>query len=245
MKRSNKKTLIWISSIAITIILIVSVFLVYVSDYYPADTGSIETFIENKDVNKTVLYDGAVSYQATNSTVGFIFYPGGKVESSAYEPLMYELAFKGVTCILLEMPFNLAVFNVNAASKAMEYFQEIESWYIGGHSLGGSMAASYLGNNAEKFDGLVLLGSYCTNDLSNKGIDVLSIYGSEDKVMNKEKYDKYKVNLPLDFTEQIIEGGCHAYFGMYGFQEGDGMPTISVEEQISLTANYIDTFIKK
>ena len=61
--------------------------------------------------------------------------------------------------------------------------------------------------------------------------------------MNKSKYEKYRKNLPEDFTEMKIEGGCHAYFGMYGEQDGDGKPTITAEEQIRTTAEYINNFI--
>ena len=68
---------------------------------------------------------------------------------------------------------------------------------------------------------------------------MLSVCGSEHKELNREKYDKNKSNLPDVFTEVIIEGGCHAYFGMYGAQEGDGTPTISNHEQISLTVENI------
>jgi pimeloyl-ACP methyl ester carboxylesterase len=114
---------------------------------------------------------------------------------------------------------------------------------MGGHSLGGSMAASYLEKNAKSYDGLVLLGSYSTANLSKADLDVLSMYGSEDKVMNREKYDKNKSNLPSGFTEIVIEGGCHAYFGMYGNQDGDGVSKIDVFEQISLTSLYINDFI--
>jgi pimeloyl-ACP methyl ester carboxylesterase len=105
------------------------------------------------------------------------------------------------------------------------------------------MAATYLEKNYNKFDGLILLGSYSTSNLKNTDLKVLSIYGSEDKVMNKEKYLKYKSNLPNDFTEVVIEGGCHAYFGMYGNQDGDGVSKIDVFEQISLTSLYINDFI--
>jgi hypothetical protein len=242
-KSRNKKIIKYVISIVITILLIVSIFLVYVSNYYHTDSAMVDAFIENKEVEKRVLYDGAISYKTTDSDIGFIFYPGGKVEFSAYEPLMYELALNGITCVLLEMPFNLAVFNVNAADKVIDYFPNVSSWYIGGHSLGGSMAATYLEKNYNKFDGLILLGSYSTSNLKNTDLKVLSIYGSEDKVMNKEKYLKYKDNLPNDFTEVIIEGGCHAYFGMYGNQDGDGVSKIDVFEQISLTSLYINDFI--
>jgi len=145
----------------------------------------------------------------------------------------------------LKMPLNLAVLDVDGAEGIQEMYPEIESWYIGGHSLGGSMAASYLSENISEYEGLILLGSYSTTDLSNERIRILSVYGSEDKVMNKEKYDEYKINLPESFSEEIIDGGCHAYFGMYGEQDGDGTPTITNVEQIQKTAEIINIFIKK
>lgn len=107
------------------------------------------------------------------------------------------------------------------------------------------MAASYLSENADVFAGLVLLGAYSTADLSETNLSVLSIYGSEDLVMNREKYELNKENLPDDFTEIIIEGGCHAYFGMYGSQKGDGVPALSNEEQIMLTSDAILSMISQ
>jgi len=142
------------------------------------------------------------------------------------------------------LPFNLAVFDVNAADGIQEKYPEIQDWYIGGHSLGGSMAASYLADNAEEYEGLILLGSYSTADLSDTDLDVLSVYGSEDKVMSRENYEENKLNLPDDFTEIVIDGGCHAYFGMYGAQDGDGIAAITNEEQISLTAEHIVKMMK-
>ena len=50
--------------------------------------------------------------------------------------------------------------------------------------------------------------------------------------------------MPDNFTEVVIDGGCHAYFGMYGEQEGDGVATISNQEQIAKTADAISEFIK-
>jgi len=168
-----------------------------------------------------------------------IFYPGGKVEYTAYVPLMQACAEKGILCVLVEMPFNLAVFDINAADGIQKEYPEIEDWYIGGHSLGGSMAASYLADHTEDYEGLVLLGSYSTADLSQTDLDVLSVFGSEDKVMNRKKYEENKSNLPSDFTEYVIDGGCHAYFGMYGAQDGDGTPSITNATQIRLTVENI------
>lgn len=167
------------------------------------------------------------------------------MEYKAYESLMMELASKGILCILIEMPFNLAVLDMNAADGIRELYPEIDHWYIGGHSLGGSIAASYAAKNSEYFDGVILLASYSTTDISATTLDALSIYGSEDNVMNREKYEKYKKNLPTDLIEIVIDGGCHAYFGMYGEQDGDGTPTLSADEQIRVSADYISDFVLK
>jgi hypothetical protein len=107
------------------------------------------------------------------------------------------------------------------------------------------MAATYLSDNADDFDGLALLGAYSTSDLSNTDLDVLSIYGSEDGVMNRKKYDANKGNLPNGFTEIVIEGGNHAGFGMYGTQDGDGESKIPTEEQIKITADAVLELINK
>ncbi|MBP3329287.1 MAG: hypothetical protein J6L89_00480 [Clostridia bacterium] len=182
-------------------------------------------------------------YKPESVKAGLIFYPGGKVEYTAYEPLMKACADRGIMCVLLEMPFHLAVFDVNAADGIQQKFPEIEKWYIGGHSLGGSMASSYLSKNIDSYEGLILLGSYSTADLSETDLDVLSVYGSEDKVLNREKYEENRINLPEDFTEFVIDGGCHAYFGIYGEQAGDGKAAITAPEQIVITAEKINELV--
>ena len=75
--------------------------------------------------------------------------------------------------------------------------------------------------------------------MKDSGLDVLSVYGSEDRVLNREKYEGYQGNLPSGTTEVIIEGGCHAGFGIYGPQKGDGTPMITGEEQVMRTASEI------
>lgn len=245
MKLNRKKRMLRSSLIALAILaIIVTACGIYVSDYYRADTVAIEDFSCSTSVSKTSLADGVIAYSPETAETGFIFYPGGKVEYTAYEPLMRACAENNILCILVQMPFNLAVFDVNAADGIREQFPEIDNWYIGGHSLGGSMAASYVSKNVEHFDGLILLASYSTADLSKTDLKILSVYGSEDKVLNHEKYKEYRTNLPDDLEEVVIDGGCHAYFGMYGKQAGDGTPTLKNEEQIALTANKIIEFIR-
>ena len=239
--KRKRKIFIIILSIVLVLAIIIGACAIYVGDYYHIDEEAIIVHAESCEGYAHINFPNKKTavFAPEGATTGIIFYPGGKVEFTSYLPLMAELAASGVLCVLVEMPFNLAVLDIDAADGIQEQYPEIEEWYIGGHSLGGSMAASYLAKNAEDYEGLVLLGSYSTADLSQTDLDVLSIYGSEDKVMNREKYDENKSNLPDDYTEMIIDGGCHAYFGMYGEQDGDGTPAITKEEQIRLTVENI------
>lgn len=236
--KRKRKIFILITSVILTLAIIAGVCAIYLSDYYRADNEAIGVFLQQGTIRKEET-DGKIVLKPEGATKGFIFYPGGKVEHTAYIPLMQACAEEGILCVLVEMPFNLAVFDVNAADGIQKEYPEIEEWYIGGHSLGGSMAASYLADNVEDYEGLILLGSYSTANLSDTNLAVLSVFGSEDNVMNREKYQDNRSNLPSDFTEHIIDGGCHAYFGMYGEQDGDGLPAITNEEQIRITVENI------
>lgn len=207
----------------------------YLGSYYRADYAAVEAYVEAGGITTTEL-DGIIVCEPLTAKAGLIFYPGGLVEYSAYVPLMQALAAKGVLCVLVEMPGNLAVLDMNAAQGIAEQYPHITSWYVGGHSLGGSMAASYAAKHIDSLDGVLLLAAYSTANLSSSGLKVLSVYGSEDGVLNMEKYSEYLPNLPADFTELVIAGGCHAGFGMYGPQAGDGVPTITPEQQIDHTA---------
>lgn len=216
----------------------------YVSDYYRADDAAIKTMVEGDGVSVTLLENDMIAYGNADAAYGLIFYPGGKVEHTAYEPLLRAIAAKGVLCILVKMPCNLAVLDVNAADGVQELFPAVSHWYIGGHSLGGSMAASYLSGHTSDFQGLVLLASYSTADLSDTSLRTLSVYGSEDGVLNREKYADYRSNLPVSTTEMEISGGNHAYFGAYGAQKGDGTATLTVQQQITFSADSIAAFLK-
>ena len=170
---------------------------------------------------------------------GLIFYPGGLVDHRAYAPLMQALRERGILCLLTEMPLDLAVLDMKAADGLQALYPQVDRWLIGGHSLGGAMAAGYVSDHVDEYDGLVLLGAYSTADLSQTKLDVLSVYGTQDGVLNREKYENCLKHYPERFTEIVIDGGCHAYFGDYGAQKGDGIPTVSRGEQLEITADAI------
>lgn len=242
IKKHKKKFIIAASAITVALAIVIGC-AVYVGNYYPVDNEAVAEFLssEMKTASLSTDGDGHIIAMPSEIKAGLIFYPGGKVAAEAYVPLMVALAERGILCVLTPMPYNLAVLDVNAAKGVQDKFPEVESWYIGGHSLGGSMAASYLSDNTDDFDGLILLGSYSTKDVSD--CRVITILGSEDEVTNMKKYEKYKVNIPLGCEEVLITGGNHAYFGMYGEQKGDGRATITPAEQIIRTAGRIAGFI--
>lgn len=234
--KKHKRLWITLAAILLSLALLITPCAIYLGNYYHADMEAVNAFLPLNTVEMETLEEGTVVFAPETANTGIIFYPGGKVEHTAYIPLMKALASNGILCILVEMPFRLAVFDINAADGFQERYPTVQSWYIGGHSLGGSMAAAYLATHTDAFDGLILLGAYSTKDLSDTQLKVLSIYGSEDRVLNLEKYAECKANLPLNCVEKIIDGGCHAYFGSYGTQNGDGTPTISNQTQIEITA---------
>ena len=239
----KKRTRI-ILSVCLALLLVIGIGgYAYVSDYYHADETALEAMAYQTDRVQAEQDGDVIWFVPEEPTAGLIFYPGGKVEHTAYAPLLHACAENGILCALVRMPGNLAVLDANAADGLQEAYPEIITWYIAGHSLGGAMAATYAAAHPEDFDGLILLAAYSTKDLTGTALRVLSVYGSEDGVMNRESYEKNGSNLPADTTEVLLDGGCHAQFGSYGPQDGDGIPTISGEEQVRQTAAAIAAFV--
>ena len=181
-----------------------------------------------------------------STKTGVIIYPGGHVDPRAYAPLAKEIAREGYLVILPPMPLNLAFTGINVADEIMQASPEIEHWYVGGHSLGGAMAAEYAADNAEKIDGLFLWASYSaeSTDLSLiPGLKVLSIYGTEDG--GAEEIRLSRERSPEDVVWVEMDGANHAQFGWYGIQPGDGIATISREEEQAWILRETLAFIEK
>ena len=242
-KKTHPRIRIALAVILAVVLICAAAFAVYVNIYYHSEPAAIQAMVTDSAVSVYELRDGVTVFAPEDPSAGLIFYPGGKVEHTAYAPLLRACAERGVLCVLIRMPFNLAVFNINGASGIQRQFPDVDRWYLGGHSLGGAMAASYAADHADELDGLVLLAAYSTRDLTGSGLAVLSVYGSEDGVLDMEKYEQYRSNLPTSTSEVVIDGGCHAGFGRYGAQDGDGTPTISGDEQIDRTAEEIARII--
>ena len=188
------------------------------------------------DANVAVATDPWLSFTPTQGAqnTGLIFYPGGRVDPRSYAPMARAIAKAGYPVVIVPMPLNLAVFGVNRAADVIAAHPEVEHWVIGGHSLGGSMAASFTRNNPDLIDGLFLVASYPASSDDLSGFDDLTTYSvsaTNDGLATPDKIDASRPLLPADTIWVPIEGGNHAQFGYYGDQPGDGQATISREEQ--------------
>ena len=245
MNKSSRK----VSGKAIirTVLSVISVavigFVLYVNDFYHANPSALAVLDEVEGV-ELLEKKGQYVFVPDTATAGLIFYPGGKVEVESYIPLMARFAEQGVLCVLMEMPGNLAVLDIHAADGVTEEYPEVERWYMGGHSLGGAMAASYTAKHAEEFEGLLLLAAYSTEDLSDTDLEVLAVFGSEDKVLDQDAFEENITNLPAGYHVEVLTGGNHAQFGDYGAQKGDGEAFVSREEQMKRTAELFAEMLK-
>lgn len=237
----NKKLKIALYIILALIIVIAGLTLWYVNDYYHADPSANALLNGTDDVSVTKI-DNGLFLDGPGNESALVFYPGAKIEYTSYLPLFMDVADDGVDCFIVEMPANLAFLGADSADSIMgtnDY--DYEKWYIAGHSLGGVMASYYAINHTDKLNGLILLSAYPADDLGN--MSVLSIYGTNDKTLNKETYDKSKGLMDYNLTEYVINGGNHAQFGSYGNQSGDGAASISPENQRKQTEKEILEFI--
>ena len=228
----SKKLRIALGIVVLLLALCAGAFFWYVSDYYRAEDVALDVLAQ--DSGLSVQDNLTVLSPSVPSDTAIIFYPGAKVEAEAYLPLLEQIKQTGVTCILVHMPFRMAIFDANAAEDVMEQFPEIQHWYMAGHSMGGAMASQFASGHQDEIDGLILLGAYIYGDYPDE--KTLTVYGS----LNQSVEDH------IDYTENIveIEGGNHAQFGNYGPQKGDLPATISAAEQPAQTVDAISDFMR-
>lgn len=241
--RKNQKKKIRIVFLTILVLCIVGS-IWYVNDYYRS-TPEVEEYFKKDGAVKITEIDEGLFLDGEGTEKAMIFYPGAKVEYTSYVPMLYRLAESGTDVFLVKMPCNLAIFGKNKAETILKEYQ-YDIWYLGGHSLGGAMAANYLAEHEKdnKISGLILLAAYPTKDLKTSNAKVLMLYGTNDGVLNREKVKEGRKYLPDDSVEIELTGGNHAKFGCYGKQKGDIVENadkeISAEEQWAKTVEVIN-----
>ena len=244
MKKSTK--IIILTVLAVILIGLIS-FTIWASNAAPAQDIALEQLTSTSDVKFEVVNNWLVFRPAEKSaTTGLILYPGARVDPQAYAVAAHQIAAEGFLVVIVPMPLNLAIFGIDRAEEVIQTFSEIDIWAIGGHSLGGAMAAEFASQNANEISGLVLWAAYPadSNDLSQSGLPVLSISASLDGLTTPEKIDSSRALLPPSTHFVEILGGNHAGFGTYGSQSGDGQATISQDEQQAQIIESTTEFLK-
>lgn len=194
----------------------------------PATERALQTLVDSGVTREA----GLLVFQPdAQPTSGLIYYPGGLVDPEAYANTAQGLADAGYLVIVPKMPLNLAVTGINRAEQIMASFPEVESWVIGGHSLGGAMAAEYAKGNPEQVNGLIFFASRpgTPQAFINTPFPILIMYGTQESGAPRTQafYEVVADSAEL----YIIQGGNHAQFGDYGLQDGDGTATITVDDQ--------------
>ena len=191
-------------------------------------TGAIDALRSGNGVT-VMTHGGLIRLQPDAPKVtGLVFYPGAKVDPRAYGRILRPIAEAGYPVVIVEFPFNLAVFGIRDANAVVGADDLVTQWVVGGHSLGGAMAASYATDERDELAGLLLWAAYPAASMAERaGLDVLSVSGTKDGLATPADIEGSKSDLPPDARFVAVEGGIHAFFGDYGAQSGDGSPTIS------------------
>ncbi|WP_211747524.1 alpha/beta fold hydrolase [Paenibacillus sp. Marseille-Q4541] len=238
-RRKHKKWKITIWSIVIVFVLVIGGMIAYVSLSTLEPLKSAQAAMQPTEQVEVVDKKEWIEFQPKHPEgVSVIFYQGAFVEEASYAPLAQLLAQEGHPVYLMKMPANLAFAGGNSATKVMEAYPQ-QSFVIGGHSLGGAMAARFAADHADTLAGMFLLGSYADEkgSVRDTGLPVISIIGDKDNVVNRENVEKGRDYLPPDTIYYNLPGGNHAQYGDYGPQKGDGTADITMEEQVKLTAD--------
>lgn len=238
----DKKKVIYGASILLIALFLASIMVIDHLTYRPdekAELAMSEGRVKNR--GNTIVF-----HPEEEVVANLVFYQGGLVRAESYAVLGQKLADNGLRVFIPKMPLNLAILNNDAFDRIYSKNNgEDLDWYIGGHSLGGSSASIYLKNSKKNISGIFFLGSYPveSNNIESLGIKVISIDASKDEIIDRERYEEAKSYLPKDTRYELISGGNHSNYGNYGFQRGDGEPTISREEQQRLVVDSLIDWI--
>lgn len=166
------------------------------------------------------------------SSTGLLFQPGALVDPRAYAAVLRPVAEAGHPVVIVKQPLGIAFLAAGAIDGAARANPEVEGWVVGGHSLGGTVAAMTAAGAAadDAVAGLLLFASYPAGDISSATIAVESISGTRDGLSTPAKIDASRADLPEDTLFTVIDGASYAQFGDYGAQVGDGTPTISHDD---------------
>jgi len=225
-----KKITKWLFGSLFTLLLLISLGIVVLKQrsYAPSATATTAARV-SRSIGTTT------KFQGNDANPRLIFYPGALVAPKSYSIWAQQVARVGYSVYIVRFPLDLAVLRANAANQA----RTTQSYVIGGHSLGGTMASRYAHHHPQGLKGVFFLASYpeAKGTLRHTKVPVLSLTATRDGVLNRTAYQKAKRLLPQQTTYQQIPGGNHAGFGSYGQQRGDRPATITNRRQQQLVGD--------
>lgn len=243
-KKVNNKAMVTIMKVVFVLAVFGAVGgYIWSSDYYRASVTALEALESG-----TISEKGDIVFDVEGATKGVIIYPGGKVDEKAYSLLAKSISEQGYDTYVAKMPLRLAILGIGRAERIMEENTEVSEWIIIGHSLGGVAASRFVEKNDEKITGIVLLASYPDDktDLSDNGIPVYSLLGTEDRIVDRAALSSADGRLGEYLIKVEVLGGNHSYFANYGVQEGDGEAAIGYGVQQSFVIKAVsDIFALK
>jgi len=194
---------------------------------FPASPEALAA-IDSDDAVTITDTRATTTYEPTDPTAAtFVLYPGARVDPRAYAVLARRIAESGSPVTVLKCPLDLSLL----CSDPTPHLPDGEPWAIGGHSLGGVSASTFVGGDVPPGTGLVFWASYPLSDLSDRtDLAVTSIHATQDKLTTLLDVSLSMPKLPPDTVYVPIKGAVHAHFGDYGSQPGDGEPEISQDE---------------
>jgi pimeloyl-ACP methyl ester carboxylesterase len=210
-----------------------------------ADDSVLAALQSDDEVTVTQGSDIALLATDTNPETGIIFYPGGRCDPRAYAPMLRPLAAAGYLIVIPHMPLRLAVLDTNRAGKIMGAYPGITNWVVGGHSMGGAMAAAYVYKHPATVGGLFFMASYPSkiHAMPDAHIPIAMLYGIDDVITRKTEFEASYERLPKHTEFVAIEGGDHYQFGSFGNVEITA--TIPRDEQQAQTVRAMQNFLDK
>jgi pimeloyl-ACP methyl ester carboxylesterase len=213
-------------------------------------TRGVDAHTLRSDQDVSVLNDATTLTFMPGSPVGdtaLIFICGSGIGAEAYAPLLRPLAEQGFPVFTVQLPYRFAPLEsqkqaaLGRVRAVIAAHPEVTRWVIGGHSLGGALAARMARVDPGSLSALVLVATTHPkdDDLSFLRIPVTKVYASNDGVAPTDRVLANRRLLPPQTKWVKIAGGNHSQFGRYGHQLFDGRATISRDAQEALTRSAI------
>ncbi|MGG7306577.1 alpha/beta hydrolase [Curtobacterium sp. AB451] len=235
------RVLRWSAWVVAVIVLIAVVFLVWANIVMQGTrSAALQVWRDDRVAVRDAGDSVVMTPTGSANGAGIVFIPGAKVDPYAYMATFRQVVAAGTTVVITKPTLHLAFFDTRGLSTFEAHAPDVRSWAVGGHSLGGVRACQL----APDADGLLLLGSYCANDISRSYISVLSVSGSRDGLSTPEKVDAARHLLPSNATMVEVQGANHADFGAYGAQPGDDTATISRTDARQQIAAAIEEWVR-